>query len=445
MAEFNYYLKSQSDDRETPINLYVRYKLANKTETVKVSTGQRILPSRWNSSTKKPRRFEGSPELDSRLTHISTLAQDVFRKYLNDNEGNLPQKEELKTLIVEVLRPDQTPKEIVVPLSFFQLFEVMLEERKTGTYEKAGKSKPYSQAAIDEVRILRDKVNAYAKSKKLKAFGFDDVTLAFYKDFTTFLRKKDYSTNYIGKLIKCLKMVMGEGVTRKLHNNLDFKHKDFSKISEDTPQIYLSIDELRHFEKIDLSNNKRLDRARDMLILGAWTGLRFSDFSTVKKTDIILNGKDGNSYIKKETAKTGGHVAIPIFEPVMNLLNKYRGLTPNSLPVPITNQRFNDYIKELGEIIGLDEPIERAITKGGKLVKESIPKYKALGSHVCRRSFATNLFKLKVPIITIMAVTGHKTESEFLRYIRETPEGHADEMFRIVNPNLRMNRIRKTA
>jgi integrase len=433
MAEFNYYLKSQSSDKETPLNLYIRYKLANKTETVKVSTGEKILPSRWNSSTKKPRKFEGSPELDTRLSHFNTLAQNVFRKYLNDNEGNLPTPTKLKMLLVEVLRPDQVSKDSVKPLSFFQFYDYLIKERETGLNPQNGKK--YSRATIFELKTTKEKIQSYLKTTRKKSFSFDDVTLDFYFNFMAFLNKRNYSTNYVGKIIKVLKMVMNEGLERKLHANLDFKLKRFKKTSEETPQIYLNVEELQRFENVDLSNNPRLDRVRDLLILGAWTGLRFSDFTTITKRDIHLDTSDGD-YIEKKTQKTGHTVVIPIFEPVRRIIDKYDGRTANSLPRIISNQRFNDYIKELGELIGLDELIETGITKGGMQVAKMLPKHQGLSSHICRRSFSTNAFKMGVPTITIREITGHNTEVAFLRYIRATPKEHANKMREIMTRKL---------
>ena len=46
-------------------------------------------------------------------------------------------------------------------------------------------------------------------------------------------------------------------------------------------------------------------------------------------------------------------------------------------------------------------------------------------------SFATNNYKMGVPIYAIMAITGHKTEAAFLRYIKVTPTEHANMMRKI--------------
>ena len=52
-------------------------------------------------------------------------------------------------------------------------------------------------------------------------------------------------------------------------------------------------------------------------------------------------------------------------------------------------------------------------------------KWELLSSHTGRRSFATNEYLAGTPSITIKAITGHKTEEAFLRYIKLTPNEHA--------------------
>jgi integrase len=67
-------------------------------------------------------------------------------------------------------------------------------------------------------------------------------------------------------------------------------------------------------------------------------------------------------------------------------------------------------------------------TKGGEVKKDIFKKYELITSHVARRSFATNLYLVDVPSITIMKITGHKTEKSFLRYIRITQEENANKL-----------------
>ncbi len=65
------------------------------------------------------------------------------------------------------------------------------------------------------------------------------------------------------------------------------------------------------------------------------------------------------------------------------------------------------------------------MTRGGKRVVITVEKWKLVSSHTARRSFATNLYKSNFPAISIMKITGHKTEKAFLKYIKVTPEEHA--------------------
>ncbi len=77
---------------------------------------------------------------------------------------------------------------------------------------------------------------------------------------------------------------------------------------------------------------------------------------------------------------------------------------------------------------GITEEVEKTITKGGITRTTKYKKWKMVGTHTARRSFATNMYKRGIPTITIMAITGHKTETSFLKYIKITPREHAEKM-----------------
>lgn len=224
---------------------------------------------------------------------------------------------------------------------------------------------------------------------------------------------------------------MSSARERGLHNNTDYAKKRFQKPSEVTDQIYLNVEELEQLETLDLSNNKKLENVRDLLIVGAWTGLRFSDFNNISANDIKLNSPDGDNF-EIRTKKTDKDVVIPIFPQVRRIIERYKNKTANSLPKPISNQKFNEYIKEVGRLAEIDEPVSLSITKGGNRITKTTPKYEVMTSHVCRRSFSTNAFKMGVPMIDIMEITGHDTESAFMTYIRATPKEHANRVRKIM-------------
>ena len=59
------------------------------------------------------------------------------------------------------------------------------------------------------------------------------------------------------------------------------------------------------------------------------------------------------------------------------------------------------------------------------LVTRTVSKWELVTSHTARRSFATNAFLNDVPALAIMQITGHRTESAFMKYIRMSPKDNA--------------------
>jgi len=204
-----------------------------------------------------------------------------------------------------------------------------------------------------------------------------------------------------------------------LHTNQKHNHKHFIKLVNEADTIYLDQAQLDIIYNLELSSNSRLDRVRDLFLVGCWTGLRFSDFNAIGSKNI----KD--DMIEIETKKTGEKVVIPIHDVIKTIIRKYEGLTENSLPPSISNVKMNEYLKELGKEAGFTDFEQIRKFKAGNIIIENTPRYNLMSTHTARRSFATNMYLLGVPTISIMAITGHRTEKAFLNYIKVTPNQHA--------------------
>jgi integrase len=202
---------------------------------------------------------------------------------------------------------------------------------------------------------------------------------------------------------------------------LAFRSRKFKKLSQESDNIYLNEEELNEIYSLDLSENPRLERTRDLFIVGCWTGLRFSDFTAIKKVNIK------GEFIHIRTSKTKEKVVIPIHWTIKEIMNKYEGIYDNSLPPAISNAKMNKYIKEVGELCTskLHTIETQTITKGGIERTKSCKKFELISTHTARRSMATNLYEQLVPTLTIMQITGHKTEKAFLKYIKTSKEKHA--------------------
>ena len=113
-------------------------------------------------------------------------------------------------------------------------------------------------------------------------------------------------------------------------------------------------------------------------------------------------------------AKTLSTVVVPLRSDAKYILmEKYNMKMPQ-----VSNPNLNYYIKEVTRLAGIDEFVKITHKRGNKMVEETRPKYAWITSHTCRRSFCTNEFLQGRPIQLIMAISGHKTEKAFRRYIK---------------------------
>ena len=117
-------------------------------------------------------------------------------------------------------------------------------------------------------------------------------------------------------------------------------------------------------------------------------------------------------------------MSIPIHPYVTQILKKYK----NELPKIPSNQKFNEYIKEVAKEVGIDDNISIQKRKGNFNYDKAIPKYELISSHTARRSFATNAYLSGIPPISIMMITGHKTETAFMKYIKISSEENAIQL-----------------
>lgn len=252
----------------------------------------------------------------------------------------------------------------------------------------------------------------YEKTRRLH-LGFDDITQGMIADWVGYMQGLNLSANTIAHKVMTLKATMRAAVERGVTANERWRF--YRNSTENTEAVALNEDELKAVHDLDLSGSTRLDRVRDLFLAGCWTGLRFSDVTRIRQENI----SDGMITIRQ--LKTGNYVTIPIHPVFMEIWKKYDGRLPSS----ISNQKFNVYIKEVCKMAGITDTFVKSITRGGRMEVTRCQKWEAVSSHTARRSFATNLYKDGFPSISIMQITGHKTEAAFLKYIKATKHDHA--------------------
>jgi site-specific recombinase XerD len=398
---------------EHPIYLRIT---ANSKKT-HVKTKLKIVEKYWNKEKGKAKATNAFPDaqsINNQLSYIERKVVDCQSKYWAEHYEN-PELKELKTRAEFELFGGTNPENKLDLLSYYNDYIIGLPNKLND------KGRPFSQGYINSHKQTLLKVATLCKEKKLSV-EFDNIDIQFNDAFIKYLNTFQYTTNYIGKQIKNIKTVLNHATLRGYNTSLKFKQ--FKELTEDTVKVVLSEKELDELYQLDLSNKPKLDVVRDIFLVGCWTGLRYSDLSSFSK-----KAKINGNVISIKAQKTQEYVSVPLHQVTKSILEKHSYSLPK-----LSEPKFNLRIKKLGALIpSLTEGIEFEITKGGKLINISKPRYEMMQSHSARRSFATNMFLRKVPTETIMAITGHKKASTFYKYIQLPPNHHAEYVANIFN------------
>jgi len=382
---------------------------------LKYSTGEKIPKKYWNPSTCRARNTDDYPqhkELNARLGSLASIIEDEYRRVLNDRLKATPDllRERLKVRLGL-----SVPK--VEKVSLFDFIDQMIEECKSGK-RLTENGKKFSNSTIKVYKTTKTRLEDFQKEYR-GVINFDSIDMDFYNDFLAYFNKHEYAINSIGKYIKNLKVFMRAAADQKLHSNFEFQNKKFKTIEETTDSIYLSEAEIELIYNYDFSYDPSREKVRDLFVIGCYTGLRFSDYDKIVPENI--KKIDKGSFLQVNTQKTTEKVAIPLNWIVLGILKKYDGRVPK----PFTNQEMNRELKKIGKKVKIKEKVSTGITRGGIRKDSFVEKWELITTHTARRSAATNMYIAGIPTISIMKITGHRTEKAFLRYIKISQEDNA--------------------
>lgn len=296
--------------------------------------------------------------------------------------------------------------------------ENYIHECENGERLKKNSSRILSKSTIETYKRVQNQFKFYQKSRH-KTVDFDDVTINFCDDFKKFFVEKNCVQNTIAKNIRIMKVFLHAAQEMKLTTTKDFESSHFSCNFVSVDNVYLNDEQIKELYEYDLSNKKYLENSRDIFIVGCLTGQRVSDFRRIN-SEMIERLRDGNEYIHIQQQKTGKWIYVPLDIRVKKILNKYKGV----LPV-ISEQTLNVYIKKIAESMGWTWKAGIKERKG-TLEYESGKRFcDCIKTHTARRSFATNAYKNNVPLSSIMAITGHSTETMLRKYLKLDEEEKA--------------------
>lgn len=405
MRTIKFIIRKMDEDKEQSIYITARF---GRDEKLMYATPLRIKAAFWDEKRQRVKNSKYCPYKDEINSSLTSIEASV-KQFIADagKTGKTLFKDDLKEFLdIRFGKKSQKAKDFH---SFFEGFIRLCDTRVSTS--RPGQT--IAERTKINYRSAYQAILGYEADRGVK-LDFNNIIPSFLVDFVAYLQTSfNYSANTICNRVRCIKTVMKAANDQDLTTNT--KYKLFKSAFEESFSVALNEQELERLLKCDLSDNTQLDRIRDLFLIGCWTGLRFSDFTSIREENI----KDNVLTMLQQ--KTGQTVVIPLNAVFVRLWDKYGG----KLPSKISTQTFDDKIKDVCRIAGINERVVKSITKGGKRVTTIYEKWQLVSAHTARRSFATNLYRSGFPSLSIMAITGHRTESSFLKYIKISREEHA--------------------
>jgi site-specific recombinase XerD len=241
---------------------------------------------------------------------------------------------------------------------------------------------------------------------KRKDMVVAEINSKFVNDFFVWLRNHDTNShNYHMKFIQRFRTVFN--VAR---NNGWVQGDPFASFKmrfEEIDRGYLTKAELETLMTKSMPS-VRMERVRDLFVFSCFCGLAYVDVKELSATDIV-RGDDGNLWIDTRRIKTGAQVNVPLLKVPLAIIQKYSGVGRNGklFNVP-SNQKVNDYLKEIAAICGID---------------------KRVTYHLARHTFSTTVtLSNGVPLETVSKMLGHKNIRTTQIYARMTKDRISNDM-----------------
>lgn len=384
--------------------ILLRY--THKGQTMYFSTGLSVDPKNWDKPNQRVKKSEkGFTSKNMLLTKFKQKFDDIVHKALYDD------LEPAASFVRSQYELGKNPTEGKQGKRGKPVHHVSWEQFKNDFIEESRRTKKPStiRSYNDFIHLLE----LYKKDRRIKELFWQSFTLDFYYDIMQYhIEERGAGNNTFGKIIKTLKTFLNAATERGYNKFLEFKTKRFKVLQEEVSHIYLNEQEIQRLLDLDLNQDPKLKEIRDLFVIACYTGVRFGDFKQLNEQNI----RDGRLRIK--TQKTGQYVVIPFHPIVKSIIERYDGKLPNAY----CNMLVNRELKNIAKKAGMNKPIIRSRMHGVERVEQTFEKWELLSTHCARRSFATNLYKQGFPTISIMKITGHKSEKTFMRYIKVTED-----------------------
>jgi site-specific recombinase XerD len=401
----------------SPTALYLFFS-PDKSCRIKYRTNYKIFPKSWDFEKERLKpSASGALELNVELNNLANLCiRDAMTK---KDKNQFLSKEDYKQVIQGCIDRDNAVSR-----------EISISHLKTQFLSY--KSNFVKEGTLKEYRTVFKGLEDFEKQKGSNLV-LREMDSKFLDQFEAFLSRKKNTNDddktgllndTIHKYISTLKVFLKwcNDNDHLVHPDVfktqktNFKKKAYNEV------IALSEAEIEKLMNHDLSAKPSLERVRDLFCLLCYTGQRFEDLINFDRKDIKNNAWD---FISIKVKK---RVIVPFegyISPARDILERIGYNVPK-----ISNQKFNEYIKTVGKLAGLDETIKITRYSGKQKLVIEKKKHDFLSSHVGRRSMVTNLLSRNIPITLVQKLTAHSDIRTLMKYESASTDSLIDALNR---------------
>jgi len=367
-------LKSDGDPKD-PKLIFLIYRYMKdengKHVMLKYSTGLKVRPKNWDSKIYRAKPGVNLPEEDAKnINDTIRQLQETCLTIVKDK----PQisKHDFRNELDYVMGIQDRPKS-KKEITFNEYFWKFI--RKSNHHDRT----------VAKFMGTHNLTKLYEEHLG-KPILFDDINPEFSENFANWLyRKKKHSVNTASKHVQIIRQVVEDAHENDYHSNIRFKSKKFNIKRVKTSKHYLELSELEKFAAKEFEQD-HLTKTRDLWVIAAYTGLRYSDFSRLNQKHIKkVKGKlliIMNTY-KGRDSKDDTQVVIPVLPPLQKILEKYK-FNP---PAAYSSQKMNTYIKDAAKLAEIDRIVEIKKSLSGKTKNSTGPIFKQITNHTARYTF----------------------------------------------------------
>ena len=454
MASIQFRLSSKSDKATGLSELLVRF-FHGKSIDQRAKTNIFVRPDYWNKNSQRltiPRLRVMTPDAKALIQELSdinsrleALKEYVNQKFINAGAGKVPLSAHWLPGVIEEYNFPQAsvPYTVLATMSKYQELQTL------------------SASRIAHYKVLYRAFNRYLIFSGIKTdISLDDVTADIVRDFINYLKEehtfyrieedKDghryviYLNENFKKAIQTVpesRLPEERGQNTINHFLTRFRtfylwaidqgftinnpfHKFGIPASVYGTPYYITVEERNQLFDYDFSFRPQLEKQRDIFVFQCVIGCRVSDLHSLTKSSVI-NG--AIEYIPRKTKE--GHpvtVRVPLNAVARKILDKYKDIPGEQLLPCISDQKYNEAIKEIFTIAGLTRPV--TILNPTTREEEKRPLNEVASSHLARRCFIGNLYKQVKDPNLIGKLSGHSEGSRAFARYRDIDEDMRKEL-----------------